>query len=107
MCSHAAGIAISSDGKTLVVANYYDDTMTVFTGGLGNWSKGTELDLPRYSKPAQIGVPRRISFWAAVKGTGASATAYISASAIARSCGEPQRTPTVTTRIKVVGSRTK
>ena len=37
----AAGVAISNDGKTLVVANYYNDSITVFNGGLGNWSKGT------------------------------------------------------------------
>ena len=37
----AAGVAITDDGKTLVVANYYNDSITVFTGGLGNWSKGT------------------------------------------------------------------
>ena len=34
----AAGVAISNDGQTLVVANYYNDSITVFTGGLGNWS---------------------------------------------------------------------
>jgi len=41
----AAGVAISADGNTLVVANYYNDSITVFKGGLGNWSPGTELDL--------------------------------------------------------------
>jgi DNA-binding beta-propeller fold protein YncE len=41
----AAGVAISQDGQTLVVANYYNDSITIFTGGLGNWSSGTELDL--------------------------------------------------------------
>jgi len=41
----AAGVAISSDGKTLVVANYENDSITVFRGGLGNWDSGTELDL--------------------------------------------------------------
>ena len=34
----AAGVAISKDGQTLVVANYYNDSITVFTGGLGNWT---------------------------------------------------------------------
>ena len=34
----AAGVAVSNDGQTLVVANYYNDSITVFTGGLGNWS---------------------------------------------------------------------
>ncbi len=34
----AAGVAISNDGQTMVVANYYNDSITVFTGGLGNWT---------------------------------------------------------------------
>jgi DNA-binding beta-propeller fold protein YncE len=34
----AAGVAISQDGQTMVVANYYNDSITVFTGGLGNWT---------------------------------------------------------------------
>ena len=33
----AAGIAVSNDGQTLVVANYYNDSITVFTGGLSIW----------------------------------------------------------------------
>ena len=38
----AAGLAISNDGKKLVVANYYNDSITVFSGGYGLWSIGTE-----------------------------------------------------------------
>ncbi len=34
----AAGLAISTDGQTLVVANYFNDSITVFTGGYGNWA---------------------------------------------------------------------
>jgi len=34
----AAGVAVSNDGQTMVVANYYNDSITVFTGGLGNWA---------------------------------------------------------------------
>ena len=76
----AAGLAVSSDGKTLVVANYFNDSITVFTGGLGNWSTGTELDLrPGKSNPAKAGVPGgEYPFWVAVKGTGPTATAYVS-----------------------------
>ena len=33
----AAGVAVSIDGQTLVVANYYNDSITVFTGGLSIW----------------------------------------------------------------------
>jgi len=34
----AAGVAVSNDGQKLVVANYYNDSITVFTGGLGKWA---------------------------------------------------------------------
>jgi DNA-binding beta-propeller fold protein YncE len=34
----AAGVAVSNDSQTMVVANYYNDSITVFTGGLGNWT---------------------------------------------------------------------
>jgi DNA-binding beta-propeller fold protein YncE len=33
----AAGVAVSSDGLTLAVANYYNDSITVFNGGLSIW----------------------------------------------------------------------
>ncbi|MGA2589558.1 MAG: hypothetical protein ABSH32_06565 [Bryobacteraceae bacterium] len=64
----AAGLAISNDGKTLVVANYYNDSITLFSGGYGNWSKGTELDLrPGKSDATQAGVPGgEYPFWVVV-----------------------------------------
>jgi YVTN family beta-propeller protein len=78
----AAGVAISKDGKTLVVANYYNDSITVFNRFFGgySWSKETELDLrPGKSNPSQAGVPGgEYPFWVAVKGTGWSAAAYVS-----------------------------
>ena len=76
----AAGVAISNDGKTLVVANYYNDSITVFSGGLGSWSKGTELDLrPGKGDPSRVGTPGgEYPFWVVVKGAGTSATAYVS-----------------------------
>ena len=76
----AAGVAVSSDGKTLVVVNYYNDSITVFNGGLGNWSKRTELDLrPGKGDPSKVGTPGgEYPFWVAVKGNGSSATAYVS-----------------------------
>lgn len=77
----AAGLAISSDGKTLVVADYYNEAITVFTGGYANWSKPVDLDL-RPGKSAvnpQPGKPGgEYPFWVAVKGNGASAVAYVS-----------------------------
>ncbi len=76
----AAGVAISSDGQTLVVANYYNDSITVFTGGLGHWSKLAELDLrPGKSDPSMAGIAGgEYPFWVVVKGNGPTATAYVS-----------------------------
>jgi DNA-binding beta-propeller fold protein YncE len=76
----AAGVAISTDGKTLVVANYYNDSITVFNGGLGKWATGRELDLrPGKINASQAGTPGgEYPFWVVVKGNGSSATAYIS-----------------------------
>ena len=77
----AAGLAISQDGQTLVVANYYNDSITVFNGGFGNWFKLAELDL-RPGKSAanpQPGVAGgEYPFWVALKGNGSSATVYVS-----------------------------
>ena len=77
----AAGLAMSSDGNTLVVADYYNDAITVFTGGYGHWSKPVDLDL-RPGKSAVNPQPGRpggeYPFWVAVKGVGSSAVAYVS-----------------------------
>jgi YVTN family beta-propeller protein len=106
----AAGVAISKDGLTLVVANYYNDSITVFSGGLGKWSKGTELDLrPGKSDPSKVGIPGgSYPFWVAVKGSGASATAYVSSirdrEIVVVNLGAA---PAVTTRIPVVGQPNK
>jgi len=40
----AAGVAVSNDGNMLVVANYYNDSITVFTGGLSIWKSQYLLD---------------------------------------------------------------
>jgi DNA-binding beta-propeller fold protein YncE len=106
----AAGVAISGDGQTLVVANYFNDSITVFHGGLGNWDKGTELDLrPGKSDPTKAGVPGgEYPFWVSVKGSGASATAYVSSvrdrEIVIASLGEK---PAVTARIPVKGQPNK
>ena len=106
----AAGVAISQDGQTLVVANYYNDSITVFTGGLDKWSKLAELDLrPGKSDPAQVGKPGgEYPFWVAVKGNGANATAYVSSlrdrEIVVVSLGS---TPKVMTRIPVKGQPNK
>ncbi len=46
----AAGIAISSDGTKLVVANYENDTVSILTDSGGVWSVTSELDL----RPATV-----------------------------------------------------
>ena len=33
----AAGIAVSPSGKTMIVANYFNDSISIFRGGYGNW----------------------------------------------------------------------
>lgn len=77
--SFPAGIAISSDGLSLVVANYYNDSITLFTGGLGAWSDGQEQDLRPGKSGGDAGVAGgEYPFWVAVKGTGADAVAYVS-----------------------------
>ncbi|MGA3161095.1 MAG: putative Ig domain-containing protein [Terracidiphilus sp.] len=95
----AAGLAISSDGQTLVVANYFNDSITVFTGGLSAWLsqwvadpgsaqggqgtlQGTELDLrpgKAVSSPTP-GIPGgEYPFWVVLAGSsGPHATAYVS-----------------------------
>ena len=106
----AAGVAISSDGQTLVVANYYNDSLTVFNGGLGHWAKRAELDLrPGKSDVSQAGVPGgEYPFWAAVKGAGPNAIAYVSSirdrEIVAVSLGGA---PAVTARIHVKGQPNK
>ena len=102
----AAGVAISSDGNTLVVANYYNDSITVFRGGLNAWTKLKELDLrPGKSDPAQSGTPGgEYPYWVAVKGNGSSATAYVSSirdrEIVVASLGD---VPAVIARIPVKG----
>ena len=51
----AAGVAISNDGNVLVVANYYNDSITVFTGGLASWVAQWNKDNPTSPVSAQGG----------------------------------------------------
>jgi DNA-binding beta-propeller fold protein YncE len=94
----AAGLAISPNGMELVVANYYNDSITVFTGGLSAWItqwtatsgsaqggigtlQGTELDL-RPGQAASLATPGtpggEYPFWVVIGGTGFDITAYVS-----------------------------
>jgi DNA-binding beta-propeller fold protein YncE len=100
----AAGVAVSNDGQTLVAANYYNDSITVFTGGLSRWLEqwqpdttsleqgqgtmpGSELDLrpgkaPSGATPAATpGTPGgEYPFWVVLSpgNSGPGATAYVS-----------------------------
>jgi 6-phosphogluconolactonase (cycloisomerase 2 family) len=82
----AAGVAVSKDGQTLAIANYYNDSLAVFTGGLGNWSRliknspTPNIDLrPGKNDPSKAGVPGgEFPFWVVLKGSGSSTTAYVS-----------------------------
>ncbi len=102
----AAGVAISNDGQTLVVANYYNDSITVFTGGMNAWEAqylpwppppnpppaptapptatlqgagGTQQGTELDLRPGN-GLPGgEYPFWVVLKGnTGPGATAYVS-----------------------------
>lgn len=78
-----AGLALSSDGQTLVVANYANDSVTILKGGFGNWSTAAkvECDLrPGFNTvlPRQTGVPGgEYPYSVCVQGTGDAAVAFV------------------------------
>jgi len=92
----AAGIAVSQSGKTMVVANYYNDSLSILTGGYGNWaledvsgdgSGVYNLDLRPgknlVAKDAAPGVPGgEYPFWVVITGddtaSPSTAVAYVS-----------------------------
>ncbi|MGD0547440.1 MAG: putative Ig domain-containing protein, partial [Terracidiphilus sp.] len=49
----AAGIAVSKDGQILVVANYFNDSVTIFTGGLSTWFNQWLLDSNNPAVPSK------------------------------------------------------
>ena len=73
----AAGIAIDGDGDKLVVANYYNDSISVLTKSQTGWSVSGQLDLrPGKEDPGKSGVPGgEYPLWVVIKGND---TAYIS-----------------------------
>jgi DNA-binding beta-propeller fold protein YncE len=77
MKPQAAGIAISGDGNKLVVANYYNDSISVLTKSQGGWTVSGELDLrPGKEDRSKSGVPGgEYPLWVAIKGND---TAYVS-----------------------------
>ncbi len=115
----AAGLALSQDGKTLAVVNYFNDSVTIFRGGLGNWTQWREVDLrPGINDPALTGVSGGgYPFWAAVKGNGTAAVVYVSSIrdreiVVLNLSGPPELLnptgrPTIATRIHVKGQPNK
>jgi DNA-binding beta-propeller fold protein YncE len=103
----AAGIAITADGSTLVVTNYYNDSISILKNGPTGWAKSAELDLrPGKINAANAGVPGgEYPIWVAIKG---NSTAYVSSirdreiDVIALGA-----TPSLSSRIKVTGQPTK
>jgi hypothetical protein len=72
------GVVVSRDCQTLVVANYSNDTITVFKGGYPWSAAGTETDLrPGKGNPALSGIPGgEYPLWVLVTSDGS--TAYVS-----------------------------
>ncbi len=121
----AAGVAVSNDGQTLVVANYYNDSISVFTGGLGNWTpvssltteKTGELDL-RPGRAASSPLPGtpggEYPYWVAIATTTNTSTATTSSWAYVSSIRDREidvvnlnGTPAVVARIPVKGQPNK
>ena len=106
----AAGVAISSDGQTLAVANYDNDSISVFTGGLNNWTRMPDIDLRpgdgTSTNPITAG--GEYPFWVVIQGTGKNTTAYVSSirdrEVVVVSLGSTMK---VTDRIPVVGEPLK
>jgi DNA-binding beta-propeller fold protein YncE len=113
--SCAAGLAISKDGKTLVAANYYNDSISIFKGGLGNWTRQQpnstqpDFDLRPGKSGGVSGTPGgEYPFWVEIKGIGPSAKAYISSirdrEIVVMNVGD---SPSIITRIPVKGQPNK
>ncbi len=102
----AAGVAVTADGRKLVVVNLENDSLSIVD--LANGNAVTELDLrPGRNNPAQSGTPGgEFPFWAAVKGND---TVYVSSErdreiVVVSLAGAK---PTITTRIPVTGNPNK
>jgi len=99
----AAGIAISRDGSKLVVANYYNDSVSILSKTASGWTTTGELDLrPGKTDPKKSGVPGgEYPLWVAIKGND---IAYVSSirdrEILVVNIADP---PRVVTRIAVPG----
>ena len=70
----AAGLAITADGTKLVVADYYNDSISILTKSSNTWTKAGELDLrPGKIDASNAGVPGgEYPFWVSVKDSSAA-----------------------------------
>ena len=103
----AAGIGITKDGNKLVVANYYNDSISILSKSGGTWSKTAELDLrPGKVSPSQAGIAGgEYPLWVSVK---ENRTAYVSSIRDREIVAiDISASPTVTGRIKVKGQPQK
>lgn len=104
----AAGLAVSADGNKLVVANYYNDSISVLLKSDNTWTKISDLDLrPGKLDPVNAsGVPGgEYPFWVAIKG---NSTAYITSLRDREiDVVNIDGTPVLTARIKVKGQPNK
>ncbi len=73
----AAGIAVTQNGLKMVVADYYNDSVSVLSRSTGAWVKTDEFDLrPGKIDPTQSGIAGGdYPFWVVIKG---NETAYVS-----------------------------
>jgi len=124
----AAGIALSQTGQTMVAANYFNDSISIFTGGYGNWTLEnvdpgaqnpvTNLDLrpgKNLLSPSP-GLPGgEYPFWVVVAGTEPNAVAYVSSIRdrevdvvpLSPPSNHPSQALQVTARISVKGQPNK
>lgn len=66
----ASGLAVSRNGRTIVVANYENDSVSILTRTVSGWSKSGELDLrPGVIDPKRTGIPGgEFPYWVSIKG---------------------------------------
>jgi YVTN family beta-propeller protein len=103
----AAGIDITKDGSQIVVANYYNDSISLLTKSATGWSKSAELDLrPGKNSASQLGVAGgEYPLWVSIKGT---KTAYVSSIRDREVVAvDISAQPKVVARIKVAGQPQK
>jgi DNA-binding beta-propeller fold protein YncE len=103
----AAGVGITADGNTLVVTNYYNDSISILAKSSSGWALTHEFDLrPGKENPAQSGVPGgEYPLWVVIKGNN---TAYVSSIRDREiDVVDIQGTPSLITRIPVPGEPQK